>query len=459
MSKYDVLVLGAGPGGYIAALKAAKMGSKVVLIEKNYVGGVCLNSGCIPTKALIASANRIDSLKDISGFGIDISDDFHLNYETIQERKENIVLKLRTGITSLLKAHNIEFVKGLAKFKADKNIYIGDTKYESKNIIIATGSEWCVLPKFEPDHEMILSSDDILNLKTIPTSLCILGGGVIGCEFASIFAALGTEVTIIEAMPNLISMEDPITSKFLERSFKKKGIKLFTNSKAINLEKSSKGIQISLDTGKSVFAEKLLVAIGRKPVIEGLGFEEIGLNIKNGAVETNNFMKTNLDNVYAIGDINGKCMLAHTASEEGVIAVKNIFGENDAEMNYKAIPRPIFTNPEVSCIGATEKMLVKEDIPYNIGRSNYMAIPKAICDGNTEGQLILYSEKETNIILGAQMIGKNATELTSELTLAIRNKMTIEDIEHIIYAHPTLSEIIKETAEDCIKAAMHKVYK
>lgn len=464
MRRYDIAIVGAGPGGYVAAIRAARLGASVALIERDEVGGVCLNRGCIPTKTIIASVNRLMAVRTAAEMGIEVKGEARADLNAIMARKNKVVSGLVKGIHQLIKANKIDLIKGNATFDADRSITVGGETIEASNIIIATGSSWRKVPGIEFDSRLILSSDDMLNLDHVPPRLAILGGGVIGCEFASIFSSLGSKVTIIEAMENILPMEDAAVSNYLARSFKKQGIEIVAgamiSSFVVRRSPTQNGVQesieITLSNGQQIEFDKMLVAVGRMANIDGL--EKLGLAIENGAVKTDEKMRTSVKGVYAIGDVNGKYMLAHVASQEGIVAVENIMGK-DSSMDYSAVPRPIYTRPEACCVGSTEKELVKLGAEFKIGKYNYGATPKALCDGIIEGQVIVYSEEESGRILGAGLIGEHSTELASELALAISSKLSVGDISRAIHSHPTLSEVVKEAVEDCEGQAIHKVYK
>lgn len=458
MSNYDLAIIGAGPGGYVAAIRASQLGLKTVLIEREEVGGVCLNWGCIPTKTIIASVNLYRSLKKAEALGVTLNGQAKIDHTKILDRKNNVVASLVKGIHQLIKGNKIDYLIGNASFTSDKNILVNGEKIDAKNIIIATGSVWKSIPGFERDKKLVLSSDDLLNLSEVPKSLLILGGGVVGCEFASIYNTLGTKVTIVEALENIVSTEDVITSRLLTRAFKKDGIEIMTGVKAEKLNKSEDHVELVLSDGGTVSADKILVSVGRKPNFEGLGIENIGVKTERGAIVTDEKMRTNVEGIYAIGDVNGKYMLAHTGSEEAVVAVENISG-NSAVMDYDCIPRPVYTYPEVCGTGLTERELKERGIAYKTGKFGYVALSKAVVDDETEGQVAIYSEDGSGRVLGAQLIGHHATEIAAEVTLAIKSRLKVDDLIGTIHSHPTLTEVIKEAAEDTEERSIHKIYR
>ncbi len=423
MSKYDVAVIGAGPGGYVAAARAAGLGMKVAVYEKEAVGGVCLNLGCIPTKALSVTASVLTNVQRSAEFGINVKG-YELDFAKAQERKDNVVKKLSSGIEMLFKAKKIEFIKAEAKI---------DT-VDAKNILIATGSRPFQLPGMEFDGKTILSSTDILNLKSVPKNILIVGGGVIGCEFASIFRTFGADVTIVEMMAELLPTEDTEIARKLEQIFKKRGIKVFTKTK---VEKVEKGKAI-LSNGSEIVAEKVLISVGRKPNSEGL---EGVMRDNKGWVKVDENFRTNIKNIYAAGDVIGGILLAHVASREGVCAVEHIAGKKST-INYNVIPNCIFTHPEIASVGLTQRQAEGS----RSRKFLFSAIGKAHVLGETEGFIKLVVDSKTDKILGAQMMGPHVTELISEIAPCVQFGLTSEKLASVIHAHPTLSEAIQECA-------------
>ena len=456
MSKYTIAILGAGPGGYVAALRAARLGATVALIEKDEVGGVCLNRGCIPTKSMVASVNMLREIKRSAEFGINCPGEPGFSVEQIISRKNKIVSNLVKGIHQLIKASKIDYIRGDGHIKSAKEIEVGEKIIEADNIIIATGSEWKSIPGIDIDGEVIVTSDGLLNIDSIPEKMVVIGGGVVGSEYASIFSGLGSEVTIVEAMPNLIPTDDMTISKSIEKAFKKAKVRVVTGTTVENIQREGKRASLKLSSGEELRADKVLVSVGRGPNITGFGLEELGVEIEKGAVVTDERMKTNIDGIYAIGDVNGKYMLAHTASREAIVAVDNIMGKGTV-MSYRAVPRPIFTYPEACSVGRTEKELQDRGTRYKTGRFSYLGLAKAVCDGIRDGQVTVYADAATDKIIGAALFGKYATDIAGELVLAIENGLTIEDVASTIHSHPTISEIVAEAVEDCNGMAIHKV--
>jgi len=461
MNEFDVAIIGAGPGGYIAALRAAQQGLKTCVVEKDQVGGVCLNRGCIPTKTLLESAKHINSLKKASEFGIKVSD-FQIDALRIWQRKNQVVENLRKGIEYLFKARGVNFIKGEAKLVANDTVEVksdsGTLQLKAKNIILATGSSPFELPDLKFDHKLILSSDDILDLSRIPKSLIIVGGGVIGCEFASLFSSLGTSITIVELMENLLSLEDREISKTLEMSFKKKGIGIKTRTKLESVKHKEIGVEACLSDGTKINSELILVCVGRKPNADILGLEKVKVKaeVKGGWIKVDDCLRTNVENVYAIGDVTGKILLAHVASRQAEIAVENILGHNK-QIDYSAVPNCIFTFPEVSSVGISEAKAKELNLDYSIAKFPFRVLGKSHTVGETEGFLKLLIDRKTELILGAHIIGPDATGLIAELTLAMKNKLKAGLITETIHAHPTFSEIIPETVFSFLNIPLHTV--
>lgn len=459
MEEYDVLIIGAGPGGYTAALRAAQKGLKTAVVEKDHLGGVCLNWGCIPTKVLLETAKHLNSIKSSEEFGIKVTD-FQVDPLRIWQRKNRVVEGLRRGIEYLFKARGVNFINGKARL-VDKNTVevISDsatTQLKAKNIIIATGSLPFELPNVKFNHKNVLSSDDILELNYIPKSLVIVGGGVIGCEFASFFSSLGTNITIVELLDSLLPQEDREISKMLETYFKKKGVivKTKTGLESVILEN---GLKVSLSDGTKINTELILICVGRKPNSANLGLERENIVTGDkGWIATDDYLRTNCKNIYAIGDVTGKILLAHMATRQAEIAVGNILGQ-DRAINYSVVPNCIFTFPEIASVGLNENKAKELGIDYGTGKFPFRALGKANVTGEVEGFLKLLIDKKNEEVLGAHIIGPEATELITTLTLAIENKLKAGDIADTIYAHPTFSEIIPESIFAFFKKPLHTV--
>lgn len=451
---YDIVVLGGGPGGYVAAIRGAQLGAKVALIEARELGGTCLNRGCIPTKAMIASIDKLEAVKAAGEYGVEV-DGYKINFGKLQERKSQVVAQLVKGIHFLIKKNKIDFFKGYGHFLNENEIQVksGET-VAGKNIIIATGSEALLFDTFNYDGVNIISSDEALELTEIPESLLIVGGGVVGCEFATIYAALGTQVTIVEAMPNILPMADKDISTRLQTFFKKKGITIKTKTMIKELTVSGKVVKAVTDSGE-LEAEKALISVGRKVSTQGFGIEKTGVALGDkGEVLVNQKMQTNIPNIYAIGDVTNKILLAHIASHQGLVAVENILGK-DVEMDYSVVPDCVFTRPEAASVGLTSDECAKQGIPVKVGKFNFIANGKAVAMGETDGMVKIIAKESDGVVLGVHIIGPHAADLISEAAIAIQNKLTIKDMVKVIHAHPTLSEAVMEAAEQALGMAIH----
>lgn len=456
-----VAVIGGGPGGYVAAIKAAMLGAEVTVIEKRKVGGTCLNVGCIPTKALLASSSLISSIKEAKDFGIHINGEVEANFDDIMNRKNKVVSQLISGIGFLFEKRGIKLVNGFGKLvdtnKIEVNKEDGSKELvEADKIILANGSQPVILPMFPYDGDKIITSDEALNLKDIPKSLLIVGGGVIGCEFGQFFRALGTEVTIVEMFDQLLPLEDKDVAKQLQRQFKKDKIKVMTGVKIEKCEIVDNKVVASLSNGKEVKAEKALLSIGRKPYLDNSGIEDIGIQLDRGKVIVNENLETNVKGIYAIGDIINTPFLAHVASKEGLVAAQNAVCGNSKTVNYAAVPRCVYTEPEVAGVGKTEKELQANGIEYNTGQFDFRALGKAQAIGHFQGFIKILAD-ENDKIIGASIVGPHATDLLTELSLAVHLGLTVEEVGDVIHAHPTLSEGIMEALHDvhgeCVHAA------
>ncbi|NQT90895.1 MAG: dihydrolipoyl dehydrogenase [Candidatus Omnitrophica bacterium] len=439
---YDLTIIGSGPGGYASAMRAAELGAKVCIIEKRLLGGTCLNIGCIPTKTIMRSLDILQEIKRAPEFGIDIGD-LKVDIKKIQRRKAEIVLKLRQGLESLLKSKGIEVLKGTASFSDSQHIDVDGKKITSKYFLITTGSMSIESDTLRPDHNLVLLSEDLLRLDKIPKSIAIIGGGAIGCEFASIYNRLGSDVTIIELKEQLLPKTDKEIARRFEASLKKKGINIFKGARVSSVE--AKGsVSIALDSGESIEADIALLCIGRIPNTAGLGLDKAGVKTEGSKVLVDEHLRTNISNIYAVGDVTGRNYLAHTASYEGIVAVENIFGSPCAA-DYSAVPECIYTYPGIGSVGITEEAAKESGIEYSATKFPLAALSMAHVLGETEGLIKIISDAKTGRILGAQIFGLHASELISNFVIAIKQKMTTKDLSDVIFPHPTISEGILET--------------
>ena len=453
-------VLGAGPGGYVAAIRAAQAGADVTVIEDDEVGGTCLTRGCIPTKALVASSVMLANMRRSEEYGIEIRGEVIPNAAKIFGRKNTIVHTLATGIRNLFKAQRIVLREGRGRFVSPQEILVTGKDGSQESVafdraIIATGSRPLQIAAFPFDGKRILSSDDAVNLNSIPKSLIIIGAGYIGCEYASIFRDLGSEVTVLEKLPVALSSEDAEISEILEREFKKKKITLHTGVAVDKVVVNDDGVLITLRGGKELSAEKTLISVGREFNSSGIGIEVIGMTKGVcGEIIVNDKMETNISGIYAIGDVTGVMMLAHVASRQGCIAAKNALG-GDERIDYRVVPTAIFTSPEIASVGLREQQAKDKGIKVQIGRFPFRVLGKAQAIGEIAGIIKILSDSVSDRVLGVHIIGPHASDLIHEAALAMRNGLTSRDIVETIHAHPTLSEGLKEAAEDVYGEAIH----
>lgn len=455
-----IAILGAGPGGYVAAIKAAQLGAEVTIIESTEVGGTCLNWGCIPTKTLLASSEVYAKTKELDSFGIDMSGSISPNMQKILERKNKVISTQVKGIRGLFKSWGVTLKEGRGTF-----ISPGEIKVQMKDateetvtadaFIIATGSRPAQIPAFPFDGKNIISSTEALELKEIPKSLLIVGAGVIGCEFACIYSELGSEVTIVELMPRAVSTEDEAVSKLLEKELKKKKVKLITEIKVEKVEVKDDGVHVFLSNGKELVAEKVLVSIGRAFNTNGIGLENAGVSMgPRKEIPVNEKLQTNVPHIYAIGDVTGGILLAHIASKQGIIAAENIMGA-DKKFDSSVVPAAIFTSPEIGSVGLREHQAKEKGLDYKIGEFQFRALGKAHAMGEISGFIKIIAEKSSDKILGAHIIGPHASDLIHEFAVAMHGGLKVKDIAETIHAHPTLSEGLMEAAEDVHGAAIH----
>ncbi|MBI6873913.1 dihydrolipoyl dehydrogenase [Clostridium aciditolerans] len=456
-----LVVIGGGPGGYVAALKAAMLGAEVTIVEKGKVGGTCLNVGCIPTKALLACSDILNTVKEAKKYGIQIEGDIKADFATIIERKEKVVTQLVKGIEFLFESKGVKLVRGLGKLVSNKEVEVtkeDGTKesIQADKIILATGSV-PVVPKFLPyDGKNVMTSDEVLNLKEQPKSIIVVGGGVIGCEIGQFLNRLGTEVKIVEMLPQLLPLEDEDVAKILQRSFKQEKLKFFVGDGISTVEVEDGKVIAILSSGKKVEAEKMLVAIGRRPYTDGLGLEELGIQTERGRVIVNEYLESSVEGIYAIGDLTIGPDLAHLASRQGIVAIENAVLDKKKKVSYKAVPGCIFTEPEVASVGMKEKQAGEAGINYKVGKFDFRGLGKAQAMGKFQGFVKVITD-EKDVIIGASIIGERASDMLGELTLACELGLTAEQVGEVIHPHPTLCEGIMEALHDVHKQCVHSV--
>ncbi|WP_343310248.1 dihydrolipoyl dehydrogenase [Bacillus atrophaeus] len=453
-------IIGGGPAGYAAAVSAAQQGKKVLLIDKGSLGGTCLNEGCIPTKSLLESANVLDKIKHAGRFGIELPPGaISVDWNKMQSRKQQVVSQLVQGVQYLMKKNQIQVVKGEASFLSDKKLLIkgenGKEIREADQILIASGSEPIELPFAPFDGEWVIDSKDALNLSEIPASLVIVGGGVIGCEYAGLFARLGSKVTIIETGGQLIPAEDEDIARLFLEKLEEDGVEVHTSSRLERVDQAAK--TAIWKSGQREFKTKtdyVLVAVGRKPRLDGLQLEQAGIDFSQKGIPVNEQMQTNVPHIYACGDAIGGIQLAHAAFHEGVIAASHASGR-DVKMNEKNVPRCIYTSPEIACIGLTEKQARNVYGDVQIGEFPFSANGKALIKHQAEGKVKIVAEPEFGEIVGVSMIGPDVTELIGQAAAIMNGEMTADMAEHFIAAHPTLSETLHEALLSTIGLAVH----
>ncbi|UYO32881.1 dihydrolipoyl dehydrogenase [Bacillus halotolerans] len=453
-------IIGGGPAGYAAAVSASQQGKKVLLIDKGSLGGTCLNEGCIPTKSLLESANVLDKIKHAGRFGIELPHGaISVDWDKMQSRKQQVVSQLVQGVQYLMKKNQIQVVKGEASFLSDKKLLIegenGKEIREAKQILIASGSEPIQLPFAPFDGKWVIDSKDALGLSEIPGSLVIVGGGVIGCEYAGLFARLGSKVTIIETAGQLIPAEDEDIARLFQEKLEEDGVEVHTSSRLERVDQAAKtAIWKSGQREFKIKADYVLVAIGRKPRLDGLQLDQAGIDFSQKGIPVNEQMQTNVPHIYACGDAIGGIQLAHAAFHEGIIAASHASGR-DVKINEKNVPRCIYTSPEIACIGLTEKQARHVYGDVQIGEFPFSANGKALIKHQAEGKVKIVAEPEFGEIVGVSMIGPDVTELIGQAAAIMNGEMTADMAEHFIAAHPTLSETLHEALLSTIGLAVH----
>ena len=461
--KFDLIVIGGGPGGYVAAIRASQLGMHTAIVEKSAMGGICLNWGCIPTKALLKSAEQMAFLSEAENWGFGF-DKLKFDFQKIVQRSRSIAEENARGVDFLMKKNHISIVKGVGALADSSTVVVNNDKGQeidrltAKHIIIATGSRARSIPGVTFDRKRIITSKEALLMKKPPKSMIIIGAGSIGVEFGYLYHTFGTDITIVEMMPHILPAVDRDMSKILERTYRKKGMSIFTGTRVESIKKDKNSVSVKLSKAggaREISAECCLVAIGVQGNIEGLGLEKVGVKIEKNAIVTDQFMRTNVEGIYAIGDVAGEPCLAHIASHEGIVCVNKIAGKETSGMNYRNFPGCTYCKPQVASIGLTEQQAIAEGYDISIGKYPFSANGKARAIGETEGFVKVIFDSQYKELLGAHIIGPEATELIAEFGIAKTLECNDEEITHTIHAHPTLSEAMMEATLNVFNSAIH----
>lgn len=460
--QFDLIVVGTGPGGYVAAIRASQLGMKVAVIEKESLGGICLNWGCIPTKALLKSAQVFEYIQHANDYGIQVSD-AKADFTAVVKRSRGVADGMSKGVQFLMKKNKIEVINGIGKVKAGKKVEVTaadgkKTEYSAKNIIIATGGRARELPNIKIDGKKVIEYRKAMSLETQPKSMVIIGSGAIGCEFAYFYATMGTKVTIVEFMPNIVPLEDEEVSKTLEKIYKKKGIEIHTSSSVESVDISGNGCKAKVKTPKgeiTIEADLVLSAAGMVSNLEGIGLEEVGIKTEKGKVLVDDFYQTNVPGYYAIGDIVKGPALAHVASAEGIICVEKISGMHVEPLDYGNIPGCTYTWPEIASVGYTEKAAKEAGYEIKVGKFPFSASGKASASGAKDGFVKVIFDAKYGEWLGAHMIGANVTEMIAEVVAARKLETTGHEIIKTVHPHPTMSEAVMEAAAAAYGEVIH----
>jgi dihydrolipoamide dehydrogenase len=460
---YDLIVIGSGPGGYVAAIRASQLGMKVAVVEKESVGGVCLNWGCIPTKALLKSAQVFNYLKHAGDYGIKLTGEATPDFEAMVKRSRDVAKGMSNGVNFLFKKNKIEVLAGTGKVKPGKVVEVTaedgkPTEYTANHIIIATGARSRQLDNLKQDGKRIIGYREAMTLDKQPTSMVVVGSGAIGSEFAYFYNSVGTKVTLVEFLPNIVPLEDEEVSKQLERSFKKAGMKIYTGSSVESVDLSGEQCKVLIRTKKgeeTVECDVVLSAVGIATNLEGIGLEEVGIKTEKGKVVVDDFYKTSVEGYYAIGDIVRGPALAHVASHEGICCVEKIAGKHVEPIDYGNIPACTYTNPEIASVGMTEKQAVEAGYEVKVGKFPFSASGKASAAGNKDGFIKVVFDAKYGEWLGAQMIGDNVTEMIAEVVVARKLETTGEEIIKAVHPHPTMSEAVMEATAAAYGEVIH----
>lgn len=458
MADYDVIVIGSGPGGYVAAIRAGQLGLKTAIVERGEVGGVCLNWGCIPSKALLRNAEVLGLFKRAADFGVSV-DNLKYDFSVAIDRSRKVVDQLTKGVSFLLKKNKVEYISGTAVLKDANTVEIeGGETLTTDNVIIATGARFRELPTLPVDGNVVITSREALELREVPLRVVIVGGGATGVEFAYLYRTYGAQVTLVELLPRLVPLEDEEISAELEKALEKQGVNSMTGSKvdSVQVDGATAKVTISGETGETeIECDKVLVAVGAQGNVEGIGLEELGVETERGFITIDDSMATNVPGVYAIGDVTGKLLLAHVASAQGVTAVETIAGLEPMKLDYDLMPKATYCRPQVASFGLTEAQATERGYSVKSGKFPLMASGKALALDETEGMIKLVVDTEIGDVLGAHMIGTEVTELLGEVSLARMLESTTKELGWLVHPHPTISETLKEAALAADGEAIH----
>jgi len=459
---YDVTIVGAGPGGYVAAVRAAQLGLSVALVEKEHLGGVCLNWGCIPTKSLLRNAEVISLLRRGKDFGFTVSG-LEVDFCAAVDRSRKVSARLVKGIGALMRKNKVEVIEGTGTLKAANAVEVtlnagGTRTLETRNVIVATGGRARTIPGIEVDGERVMTYRQAIVLRELPASAIVVGAGPIGMEFAHVWSTYGAEVTVVEMLPHAVPLEDEEVSKEIERAFKRRKVQLLTSTRVQGVETTADGVRVTVagEKGEQVLeAERALIAIGVRPNSEGLGLEGIGVQVERGNVVVDDAMRTNVPGVYAIGDITGKLALAHVASAQGIVAAETIAGAETVTLDYEAMPRCTYCQPQVASFGITGAQATERGHEVKVGKFPFRPNGKALGLGDHDGFVKIVADAASGEILGGHLVGPEVTELLPELVLARQWELTPEEIARTVHAHPTLSEVLMEAAHGVFGTPIH----
>lgn len=457
MSKYDIIVLGSGPGGYVTAIRASQLGLKTAIIEKESLGGVCLNWGCIPTKALLKSAQVFEYLKHAENYGLSVKD-ADKDFDAVVKRSRGVAEGMSKGVQFLMKKNKIDVIEGFGKLKTGKKVDVNGKEYSADHIIVATGARSRELPSLPQDGKKVIGYREAMTLKEQPKKMIVVGSGAIGVEFAYFYNSMGTDVTIVEYLPNVVPVEDEDISKQLERSFKKSGIKIMTSSEVTKVDTSGNGVKATVKTSKGeevLEADIILSAVGIKSNIENIGLEDVGIAVDRDKILVNDYYQTNIPGYYAIGDVTPGQALAHVASAEGILCVEKIAGQHVEALDYGNIPGCTYCTPEIASVGLTEKQAKAKGLDIKVGKFPFSASGKASASGAKDGFVKVIFDAKYGEWLGCHMIGAGVTDMIAEAVLGRKLETTGHEVLKTVHPHPTMSEAVMEAVADAYGEVIH----